>query len=165
MGRWTILGIITRTSIIYSSHLIHHIHFHIPRPSNAKRHHLLYEYETYQRSIKARCYSINLFQLLIYLTYAFCLTWQAVVLNNVSRPIRRGSYFGNIKPRKPTLGRHFKYVTFFTSEAQWTRCSSKYSSMDSLLQPLLFDHCASSLILRFMVWDHRPLNTIFLARG
>jgi len=32
------------------------------------------------------------------------------VLNNVSRPIRRGPYFGNVKPRKPTLGRHYKFL-------------------------------------------------------
>ncbi|XP_065055102.1 bridge-like lipid transfer protein family member 2 isoform X3 [Rhopilema esculentum] len=48
--------------------------------------------------------------------YASTLRWfqkyQAVVLNNVSRPIKRGSHFGNIKPRKPTLGRHYKFLNF-----------------------------------------------------
>eukprot|EP00794_Sanderia_malayensis_P014359 gene14357-15855_t len=44
-------------------------------------------------------------------TFRWFQKYQAVVLQNVSRPIRRGSCFNNIKPKKPTLGRHYKFVS------------------------------------------------------
>ena len=39
---------------------------------------------------------------------------QAVVLRNVSRPIKRGSLFCRPRQRKKTLGRHYRYSTLYS---------------------------------------------------
>uniref|UniRef100_A0A7M5UVQ0 FMP27/BLTP2/Hobbit GFWDK motif-containing RBG unit domain-containing protein n=1 Tax=Clytia hemisphaerica TaxID=252671 RepID=A0A7M5UVQ0_9CNID len=44
-------------------------------------------------------------------TFRWFQTYQAVVLSRVSRPIKRGKYFKNVRPRKPTLGRHLKILS------------------------------------------------------
>lgn len=43
-------------------------------------------------------------------TFRWFQNYQAVVISRVSRPIKRGPLFNNVKPRKLTLGRHFKLV-------------------------------------------------------
>lgn len=44
-------------------------------------------------------------------TFRWFQNYQAVNISKVSRPIKRGKYYNNVKPRKQALGRHYKYVT------------------------------------------------------
>ena len=43
-------------------------------------------------------------------TFRWFQNYQAVNISRVSRPIKRGKYYNNVKPKKQALGRQYKYV-------------------------------------------------------